>query len=98
MLNNSFLHLLAWLIEHTELTEEISDSAEELKKHYLESEEDVPEIVLFNKRLNSKIGSFLWLIYGTDLKKQFERPVKYNVKYSASKVKTVSILGADLIE
>lgn len=57
MLNNGYLHLITWLIEHTE-------------------------------------------IYGTDLKKvrSGAKPVIYNVSYSANKVRTVSILGADLIE
>ena len=99
MKSNSFLHLLTWLIEHTEITEDIEASAEELKTHYLTEENNVPELVLANQRLNSKIGSFLWIIYGTALIKQFERPVKYNVKYVSSKVRTVAISdGVDLIE
>lgn len=99
MLNNGYLHLITWLIEHTEITEEEKTTAEELKTAYL-LEDNVPDIILKNNRLNSRIGFLLYSIYGTDLKKvrSGAKPVIYNVSYSANKVRTVSILGADLIE
>lgn len=71
---NSYLHLIKWLIEHTELTEELTISAEELKQHYLKN--NVPEFISNNRNLNSKIGSFLYIIYGTDLAKSEDRPKK----------------------
>lgn len=92
MNNNSYLHLLIWLLEHTELAEEINNSAEELKKHYLTSKE-VPEVISNLRNINSKIGSFLFIIYGTDLKKSEDKPVKYNVKYSANAVRRVLVGG-----
>ena len=102
MLNNGYLHLITWLIEHTELSEEVETTTEELKTAYLK-EADVPEFILTNNRISSKIGSFLFMIYGTSLSRSRKRHnlktcTFYNVRYSASKVRTVSILGADLIE
>lgn len=90
MKNNSYLHLLIWLLEHTELTEELNASGNELKEHYLK--EDVPEVVNL-KVINSKIGSFLFIIYGTSLKKSEDNPRQYNIKYSDKPVRTVLIGG-----
>lgn len=90
MKNNSFLHLFRWLLEHAELIEEYNSTAEELKKHYLE-EADVPEFIVNHKTINSKIGSFLFIIYGNSLEKSEDKPKRYNIKYSAKPVRPVLI-------
>ena len=95
MNNNSFLHLIRWLLEHTELIEEIDSSAEELKEAYLK-EADVPEFIVNHRTLNSKIGSFLFIIYGSSLEKSEDRPIRYNIRYSAKPVRPVLI--GDLYE
>lgn len=103
MLNNGYLHLITWLIEHTELVEDVETTTEELKTAYL-NEADVPEFILNHNRISSKIGSFLFMIYGSSLircrKRHGAKPCTfYNVRCSVSKVRTVAISeGADLIE
>ena len=89
-MKNSYLPLIKWLLEHTELKEELDSSAEELKQAYLK-EADVPEIIANHRNINSKIGTFLYIIYGSSLEKSEDRPIRYNITYSAKPVRTVLI-------